>query len=263
MEQWFIGNTEIVKAEVGGSVVWEKPDKTIPFYVENITDSTETLIVKKFNSSAPSVTIEISSDKINWSTFGTTSTTGITRTILPGERLYMRANTGAWGVKITSGSTTEFSHNMIQGVSKVGGNVMSLIYGENFTGNETSFPANTSVNLMGLFYENTTLTHAGELILPATTLTEYCYCAMFVTSSVRYTPVLPASTLVEGCYEQMFQYCPDIQKVICLATNISAYNCTLNWLNGNVYYRTFIKKTNTVWPQGASGIPASWTVIEA
>ena len=46
------------------------PDYTEPFYVENITDANETLSIVKSNASAPTLTIEYSTDRVNWSVLG-------------------------------------------------------------------------------------------------------------------------------------------------------------------------------------------------
>lgn len=52
------------------------------------------------------------------------------------------------------------------------------------------------------------LTQAPDL--PATTLTEYCYAAMFEGTSLTAAPALPATTLTEYCYVNMFQNCTSL-----------------------------------------------------
>jgi hypothetical protein len=69
--------------------------------------------------------------------------------------------------------------------------------------------------------------------LPATTLAEYCYQAMFYNCQyLKTAPELPAKTLVEGCYNSMFTYCYCLGSVTCLATDISAEGCINYWLGG-------------------------------
>lgn len=64
----------------------------------------------------------------------------------------------------------------------------------------------------------------------------------------------------------MFQGCSSLNNVTCLATNISASNCTTDWLSGVASSGTFIKASGMVvgeggWtPNSASGIPSGWTV---
>ena len=104
------------------------------------------------------------------------------------------------------------------------------------------------------------LTTAPEL--PATTLKDYCYMGMFWDcSSLTTAPELPATTLKIMCYGNMFRNCTKLNYIKCLATNISAFNCTIDWLNGVASTGTFVKNSNmTSWTTGASGIPTGWTV---
>ena len=77
-------------------------------------------------------------------------------------------------------------------------------------------------------------------------------------------PELPATTLVGGCYQNMFKGCTSLNYIKCLATDISASNCTNNWVNGVSSTGTFVKNSNmTSWTEGANGIPNNWTVQDA
>jgi hypothetical protein len=60
----------------------------------------------------------------------------------------------------------------------------------------------------------------------------------------------------------MFNGCTSLNTVTCLATDISAYSATLDWLNGVNSKGTFFKANNmTSWSTGASGIPDGWTTL--
>ena len=98
--------------------------------------------------------------------------------------------------------------------------------------------------------------------LPATTLADYCYYMMFYDcSSLIAAPELPATTLASNCYRSMFSGCTSLRSIKCLATNISASNCTADWLSGVSATGTFTKASSMEsWTEGASGIPAGWTV---
>lgn len=288
------------------------PDYTEPFYVENINSGIETLNIKKSGSFAPTLTIEYSTDRVNWNTLGTTSTTDLTYTLNPGDKVYLRCDTTSWGYR--SGSSHS---NHISGVSKVGGNIMSLLYGGGFTGDENIFRNTSNQAFYGIFEANSTLKDAQYLLLPATTLifgcyremfhnctslttipilptttlADYCYAGMFrACTSLTTTPTLPATilasgcysdmfsgctlltnapdllatTLVDYCYYEMFSGCTNLEYIKCLATDISASNCTYNWMRRvrNVSSSTFVKKAGVTWPSGASGIPSGWTVVE-
>ena len=149
----------------------------------------------------------------------------------------------------------------------VEGNIMSLLYGDNFVG-ETElidYKGDMGMIFTGLFYEDKTLISAENLILPATELANGCYSHMFYRcSSLTAAPVLSATTLAEGCYQNMFCECSSLNSITCLATNIEANDCTTSWLDGVASSGTFIKASDmTDWTEGDSGIPSGWTVQNA
>ena len=113
-----------------------------------------------------------------------------------------------------------------------------------------------------MFYGCTSLATAPAL--PATTLVSSCYKSMFYgCTSLMVSPTLSAATLTESCYETMFSGCTSLNRVICLATDISAIDCTREWLDGVSATGTFTKAAfMTSWTTGVSGIPsAGWTVV--
>ena len=68
-------------------------------------------------------------------------------------------------------------------------------------------------------------------ILPATTLAYGCYFDMFKgCTNLTTAPVLPATTLAESCYYRMFYGCNKLSSVVCLASDISAAKCLEQWL---------------------------------
>ena len=111
-----------------------------------------------------------------------------------------------------------------------------------------------------MFEECTSLTTAPEL--PATTLANYCYNQMFYRcDSLTTAPELPATTLARYCYESMFTDCTSLNYIKCLATNISATNCTYWWVDNVSSTGTFVKDASmSSWTTGNNGIPTGWTV---
>ena len=111
-----------------------------------------------------------------------------------------------------------------------------------------------------MFYGCKSLTTAPAL--PATTLADRCYGNMFLgCTSLITAPELPATNLKGNCYYQMFYGCTKLNYIKCLATDISAYNCTYNWVSGVSATGTFVKAAGmTKWTTGNSGIPTGWTV---
>ena len=97
--------------------------------------------------------------------------------------------------------------------------------------------------------------------LPATILEDNCYDRMFNgCTSLTTAPELPATTLATACYREMFKGCEKLNFVTCLATDISAKNCTTDWLYGVAASGTFTKAAGSSWSTGPSGIPSGWSV---
>ena len=208
---------------------------------------------------------------------------------------------------VTSGSTVMFKGGIASGpIGKfdtggagkfeVEGNIMSLLYGDNFVG-QTVLPigdAFANMFTLGKTIKTYNLISAENLVLPATTLNGDCYRAMFqgcaalVTppkilpattltksnygcynsmfancTSLTTAPELPATTLADSCYSMMFKGCTSLSAITCLATDISASNCTTNWVNGVAASGTFTKAASmTDWTTGNNGIPSGWTVAD-
>jgi hypothetical protein len=143
----------------------------IPFYIEDISGSANTVSITKANASSPTLTIEYSTDGITWTTKTMNSTTTANTFELPANgKLYLRGVNNVWcnnnySYYITITATS--NHN-------VGGNSMSLLYGSEFEG-ITSFPTSNSRVFTSLFRENTTLINTKDLQLPATTLSALKY----------------------------------------------------------------------------------------
>lgn len=126
-----------------------------------------------------------------------------------------------------------------------------------------ALPATTLVNdcYSDMFYDCTSLVNAPAL--PATTLANECYSGMFQgCTSLINAPELPATTLTDNCYNSMFQNCSSLNNIKCLATDISATDCTLEWVDDVAASGTFTKAANmSNWTTGPDGIPNGWTVI--
>lgn len=116
---------------------------------------------------------------------------------------------------------------------------------------------------ISMFHGCTNLTSAPTL--SATILAGSCYEKMFQDCiNLTTAPDLPAPTLVTSCYSSMFNGCSSLNRIKCLATNITATNCTKNWLLSVSTTGTFSKsKKTTDWSTGSNGIPNGWTVVNA
>ena len=144
-----------------------------------------------------------------------------------------------------------------EGAVELSGNIMSLLYGDDFAG-KTELTANNTFR--GIF-GGLMVVNAENLVLPATTLTSGCYQRMFsACASLMTAPTLTAPTLVSQCYSEMFQNCTSLNYIKCLATDI-LNDSTINWVNNVGTNGTFVKKANTTWTTGTNGIPSGWTVV--
>ena len=106
---------------------------------------------------------------------------------------------------------------------KLSGNIMSLI-------NSTEYATLTTLESAYTFYllfgGSSGLTDASNLLLPATTLTDYCYKSMFGgCRNLVNAPELPATTLAQGCYSYMFDGCTSITTAPTLPATTLAQGC--------------------------------------
>lgn len=109
----------------------------------------------------------------------------------------------------------------------------------------------------------TSLTEAPAL--PATTLAASCYESMFINcQNLVSAPQLPATTLADCCYKGMFERCTELHELVCLATDISAKDCTKEWfLNGSTSGTFYKAPEMEDWPLDTiDGVPTGWTVVD-
>ena len=104
-----------------------------------------------------------------------------------------------------------------------------------------------------------------QSILPSMDFADYKYCyqQMFKgCTRLSVAPVLPATKLGFQSYYGMFYECFNLQHIKCLATDITASNCTTNWLYGVAPSGTFTKNPSmNSWTSGANGVPSGWTSV--
>ena len=246
------------------------------------------------------LTFEITSDGvISWSALGSGSEKTIQYSINNDGWVSITSNSTPETISVSAGDSVRFkgTNNTYAGSNvnysgfdgttagfNVLGNIMSLVYGDNFIGNNT---LSGSYNFCSLF-KLANVISAENLILPATTLTPQCYRALFANStSLEVAPKLPATTLAQNCYRYMFQDCgittaPDLlastlvlgcydgmfsgcthlNYIKCLAKNVESVAATTSWTQSVATSGTFVKDANTTWLTGVSGIPSRWVVSE-
>ena len=128
-----------------------------------------------------------------------------------------------WKAEI-SPSTTNPAYFSSTGRYNVEGNAMSLLFGDNFKGQTDLTGKNYALH--ALFSNNSKLISAENLILPAKTLTQYCYEHMFLyCTSLTTAPELPATTLARDCYSHMFYGCSSLTTAPELPATTLATHC--------------------------------------
>ena len=113
----------------------------------------------------------------------------------------------------------------------VSGNIMSLLYGNDFIG-KTDLTGYDGVFYFlfagnALIGVDSPITDASNLVLPATTLSYACYYLMFAgcTGLTVAPSILPATTLADGCYQSMFEGCTSLVNAPELPATTLASGC--------------------------------------
>jgi hypothetical protein len=225
------------------------------FYIENV-DSLSGPVMFTFKGTPSSDTIqeiEWSKDKTNWTPVTLVENTTNYVHIDVGEKVYFRNSNGkcSRGLGVYLNFISNIKH-------KVGGNLYTLL---DYT-NENVPLQRYAFNK--LFYTDTELVNASDLVLGWTTLENACYLSMFQgCSSLTTAPTLSTTTLAANCYREMFSRCTSLNDVTIYANDISASSCIYNWLYNVAATGTFHNLGTATYPSGPSGIPVGWTEVRS
>ena len=251
---FIVGVDQVEKLCLATETVWERDYSLFPLtFVISSGGTIRWSHNQTVLSDIGNKTIEYRKNKGTWTSI-TASTAGTSFNVAAGDIVEFRGNNAAYGslplsYNTFSGSTAQF---------EAYGNTMSLISGSGFE----TMSALTEQYALNRLFAGTKITSAKNLILPSLTLPYHVYTSLFEGCSLMTTaPVLPAPTLSNSCYDEMFKNCSSLNYIKCLATNISAVNCTYNWVTGVAPTGTFVEATGmSGWSAGNSGIPNGWTV---
>lgn len=235
------------------------------FTIKSLEDN-NTITFTKYNQNSNKITadkpIQYSKDLTTWNNISFVTDSSSQIVLNSGEKLYLKGTNRAYGELISSFYMSA-ANIQSSGNIDVMGNIMSLIYGDNFENNSTMSSIRAFTNL---FRNNKKLTNAKDLVLPSTSLRPGCYQQMFYDcTSLTVAPELPATTLVKSCYASMFYGCTSLNYVKAMFTSAqSNYSSSLdNWLNNVAAIGTFVKNSNATWTNNECGIPSGWTVQTA
>lgn len=208
------------------------------FYVQNINDTPESMEV--YETGDGGITVEISRDGFEWEEWITTEPEQTyTMELQPGEKVYMRSKTNSW------------ENTGMMGMSKVGGNILSLLYGADFDDSQRTLPE--GVQHFNYMFEGSPLKDAGELIIDVEKAYTQSFWGMFSQctqlktppqirignvgengceemfsgcTSLEYAPALTATVVDKYGYYKMFQGCTSLVSAPTIsATTIGDYGC--------------------------------------
>ena len=225
------------------------------FWVENNGKYSANIYVIQSGYSSDTITVEYSYDMQKWTSLKASLMLDSYFTLAIGERAYIRGNNKTFN---SSGYTYEwngFTSNRSTNVLHIGGNIMSLFYGDKFK-TATAFDSSVKAHCMGMFVGFVGLTDASQLVLPVkdiSTVSTYGYmfqdCAQLVLPPVldletpnngsicQYmfynckalteTPDLKITKMnyYYGVYAYMFYYCSSLESIVIpeSVTSIDSY----------------------------------------
>ena len=310
-----IDKKEVIKIQDAKTlnILWEKVEPDY-LYIENVDESDcELSFTTNSSTTLPpsdkyTNKVEFSTDKKTWTTWN--FDTANTLTIPIGGKVYLRNNSGAFSYYGTDGYyyLTSIKTTM---KCNVGGNLNTLL---NY--NEEILDISDKRSCFRRLFIGAKIVDASKLVMPATTLSQYCYADMFSGNStliappelpavnladncyynffygcsslnaspslpattlavacymgmyercykLTNAPILPATTLAESSYKEMFASCSSLNSITVYADDISAKNCTFNWLSGVASTGTFNNYGSAIYTKDSvSGIPSGWEVVK-
>ena len=197
-EEFITPNVSICKAEL------EVHYTPVPDYSKNyFTTVAKTSGTISFSGSTTANTLSYSKD--NGATWSSPMQKPSATTLTAGDKVLWKGECepdSYFGIGMFTAASTSAQFD-------VEGNVMSLLFGDNFKGQTSLVGKNDAFSR--LFHNNTKVISAENLSLPATTLASGCYQYMFYNcTNVTTAPELPATTLGESCYQNMFDSCTSL-----------------------------------------------------
>lgn len=226
-----LGGSTINALYYGSTLLWPlKRDYSKEYLTIESKPYGETITIS-FIKNSPNISrsIQYSKDKINWTTISFNTSDNPTKIELnPSEKIYLKGTNSSYAEASDSGLIYCNIRVYGNGFADIYGNIMSLIYGDNFYGQTVLTSDNTFRYLfVDSLSGSSRIADAQNLVLPATTLTKGCYEYMFnnCTMLLKATVLLPATTLEDSCYKGMFYNCESLVTAPVLPATTLAYRC--------------------------------------
>lgn len=191
---------DYVRAYKGDELVWDWSGLTFKVTVPKGASAYFSLSHAGTNKTTTKPDVEYSVNYQPWVKF-----TDRTPDLTNGAIVRMRGNNQRISSSSSNYTTITFNGNTSSTI--VYGNVMSLIDKYNYN----ELDSIQSYSFYRLLYGNVQLTNANNLILPVTTMSQYCYAYMFYgCTNLVNAPELPAESLADSCYYYMFSRCSNL-----------------------------------------------------
>ena len=219
----YVGSDQVERLYLGSDIIWEMTQPTppepvysaMPLTFEIISAGTINWQPSDSSAGTKSIQYKVNEGEWEWTQSADSATTTIN--VNAGDKVQIRGFDS--GYTIVASGNHYWSFCGSTAVFEAYGNIMSLIF------NDLTGTIMDSCALYRLFMGCTGLTSAENLILPATTLADYCYGGMFrEDGNLTHAPELPATALAENCYYGMFSNCTSLTQAPELpATTLAPY----------------------------------------
>ena len=191
------------------------------------TGSTSVRIKKNNYSAADAITIEYRMNSGQWLAYSLDTYINLA----DGESMQFRAGSGgndSMSENNMNNGNNYYFQTTGEGTIEVYGNIMSLL------DQSLQRSSLSQYSFECLFaYDCNNITNASNLVLPATSLAEECYCGMFEScTNLISAPQLPATTLANQCYSNMFKGCSSLSTAPELPATTLAYHCYSQMFSG-------------------------------
>ena len=202
------------------------------FTIESlVNNNTVTIYIPDGLTSAEMTSLSYSTNGTDWTTVTINSTNQNLQVVLnQGEKVYVKG----LGKQCSSADgqhhiSFDSSRNFI-----VYGNIMSLLYGDDFA-TQTTCPVGSTYTFAELFVHDETcrLVSAEHLVMPAAPLSDHCYYGLFYgCSKLTVAPELPATSLGQASYMYMFANCTSLTEAPDLCATTVPYCCCYRMFQG-------------------------------
>ena len=261
MNDWTIGNNGI-------PINWDVEDYYTNKYFTTVARENGTISFNIWESMGTEYITSISYSTNNGNTWNTTNNTNnksenivINVNVNAGDKVMWKCDAVQYAYYNSMSEDYESSFFSSTCEFDAQGNIMSLLYGDNFNNKITLEDSYTFCKLFSDYKHQKTckIVNANNLILPATSLADGCYQYMFLDctsletapelhatilsdycywgmfngcTSLEIAPELPATTLTDSCYCEMFYDCTSLTKAPELPAATLTSSCYHGMFNG-------------------------------